>query len=423
MKITVRLKMTVLFAVLFTALAAVLVATAYSFVSARTSPQSEFAARETVFREVLTHAGVVLPETAQIPQLHPQGDSGGPGGPGGGVMVTDGNDQVTIAFRDIEKQARQGVLDDLVQTSILAFLIVALIAIPVAWWLAGKVLKPIDDVATEASTLSATSLSRRLPNDGPNDEFRRLKTAFNGMLDRLESAFESRQRFAADASHELRTPLAVLGAMADNVLDDAPSDRRTQTFAREVRAQVNRSESLVESLLTLARADDVGHSRERVDLADVTAAAVSAIADDAAKAGVSITLDLTDAPVLGDQILLGRLVENAVDNAIKYNAKRDGWVTVSTAVKGEVAILEVANVGPKVRADQIPRLFERFERGEARSEHDGHGLGMPIIRRVAQAHGGAVVAHPRRGGGLTLRVSIPLAPIAQASKNSKNPPA
>jgi signal transduction histidine kinase len=285
-----------------------------------------------------------------------------------------------------------------------------LIAIPVAWWLAGRVLRPIDDVTTEASTLSATSLSRRLPNDGPNDEFRRLKTAFNGMLDRLESAFESRQRFAADASHELRTPLAVLGAMADNVLDDHPADPRTRQFANEVRTQVNRSESLVESLLTLARADSVGQSRESVDLADVTAAAVSAVAEDAAHAGVSITLDLKDALVLGDPILLGRLIENAVDNAIKYNVTRDGWISVSTTIKGGDAILEVANSGKVLRADRVPQLFERFERGDVRSERDGHGLGMPIIRRVAQAHGGTATASPRRGGGMKLRVTIPVAP-------------
>ncbi len=409
MKITVRLKMTALFAILFTALAAVLVATAYSFVAARTTPQAEFTAREVVFREALTDAGVVLPDVGQAPTLQPPGNGGAPGGPGnGGVIVIGPNDRVTIAFRDIEQQARQGVLDDLLQTSILAFLLVAFIAVPVAWWLAGRVLRPIDDVAAEASTLSATSLSRRLPNEGPDDEFRRLKTAFNGMLDRLESAFDARQRFAADASHELRTPLAVMRAKADNALDDGRLAGEGRALALEVREQVDRSEALVESLLTLARADDVQHTREAVDLGDVVARAASALADTATRRGVAIDLNLGDAPVLGDPVLLERMVTNALDNAVRHNGSSGGSVTCSTATKGGDAVFVVSNTGSRVDAKEIPRLFERFERGTTRSEAAGHGLGLPIIRRVAEAHGGAVTARPRRGGGLTLEVRIPL---------------
>ncbi len=411
MRITVRLKMTALFAVLFTALAAVLVATAYSFVAARTTPQAESAAREAVFREALADAGVVLPVTRrETPILRPPGDTAGRDTPGiGGVVVLGPNDSVTIAFRDIEKQARQGVLDDLLQTSILAFLLVAIIAVPVAWWLAGRVLRPIDDVAAEASTLSATSLSRRLPNEGPDDEFRRLKTAFNGMLDRLESAFDARQRFAADASHELRTPLAVMRAKADNVLDDGHLSGEGRALALEVREQVERSEALVESLLTLARADDVQHTREVVDLGDVVARAASSLADEALRRGVAIDLDLKDAPVLGDPVLLERMVANALDNAVRHNGAKGGSVTCSTATKGGDAVFVASNTGSKVNAKEIPRLFERFERGATRSEAAGHGLGLPIIRRVAEAHGGAVTARPRRGGGLTLEVRVPLA--------------
>ena len=402
MRVSVRLKMTVLFAVLFTLLAAVLVTTAYTFVAARTTPQAEFQARETAFRDALTNAGLVLP-----PQTDQPAQQGPPGG-GGNVVVQGPDDKVTIAFRDIEAQARQSVLDDLLQKSILAFLVVALIAIPLAYWLAGRVLRPIDDVAAEASTLSATSLSRRLPNEGPNDEFRRLKTAFNGMLDRLESAFEARQRFAADASHELRTPLAVMRAKADNALDGVRPSPETKELALEVRAQVARSESLVDSLLTLARADDVAHTREVVDLADVVARAASGLADTAASAGIAIDLHLEDAPISGDAVLLERLAANALDNAIKYNSASGGIVECSTTTRGGDAVLVVSNSGRKVKAGDIPRLFDRFERGEARSERGGHGLGLPIIRRVAEAHGGTAQLTPRRGGGLTLEVRIPL---------------
>jgi signal transduction histidine kinase len=403
---TVRLKITALFAILFTLLAAVLVATAYSFMAARTTPEAEAQARSQAFRTALAQAGVTLPESPhQDPGARPGGDPG--------LIVLGPGAQVEIAIRGIEEQARQNALHDLLRVSILAFVIVAVISVGLSWWLAGRVLRPISEVVREASTLSATSLSRRLPTDGPDDEFRRLKTAFNGMLDRLESAFEARQRFAADASHELRTPLAVLGAMADNLLDGgARTPRAARDLAIEVREQVDRSESLVDSLLTLARADDVRNTRERVDLADVAAEAVSAVADAASRAGVAISLDLSDAPTEGDAVLLGRMAFNALDNAVKYNLRSGGTIECATFVDGEKACMRVANSGPIVEVDQIPRLFERFERGETRTERDGHGLGLPILRRVAEAHGGTATASARPGGGLIVTVVLPRSPEA-----------
>jgi signal transduction histidine kinase len=407
---TVRLKITALFAILFTVLAAVLVATAYSFMAARTTPEAEAQARSQAFRSALADAGVALPEQPQ--QFPGVGHGGEPG-----IVVLGPGAQVEIAIRGVEEQARQNALHDLLRVSILAFLIVAAISVGLSWWLAGRVLRPINEVVWEASTLSATSLSRRLPVDGPDDEFRRLKTAFNGMLDRLESAFEARQRFAADASHELRTPLAVLGAMADNVLDGGTrTPQAAKDLAIEVREQVDRSESLVDSLLTLARADDVRNTRERVDLADVAAEAVSAVADSASQAGVAITLDLTDAPTTGDSVLLGRMAFNALENAVKYNLGSGGTVECATFLDGDNACMRVANTGPIVQADQIPRLFERFERGETRTERDGHGLGLPILRRVAEAHGGTATATTRPGGGLIVTVSVPRSPEAARRK-------
>lgn len=405
MRLTVRLKITVLFAVLFAVLAAVLVATAYSFMAAKTTPAAEAEARAQAFRDALQEAGVSVPD---LPQQPGPGQKQGQGGPD--LFVVGGpNDEIAVAIHDVQEQARQNVLHDLLRISILAAVVVAVIAIPVSWWLAGRVLAPIDEVVGEANALSASSLSRRLPADGPDDEFRRLKTAFNGMLDRLESAFEARQRFAADASHELRTPLAVLGAMADNTLEQRRVPPGTRAFASEVRTQVDRSESLVNSLLTLARADDVGYGRERVDLADVVASAVSAVADDAARAGIEVDLDLSDAPVDGDPVLLGRMVANALDNAVKYNLDAGGRIACATGVSEGHAAVKVANTGTRIPRSSIPRLFERFERGESRSERDGHGLGLPIIRRVAEAHGGSVDAAPRKGGGLEIAIRIPVA--------------
>ena len=191
----------------------------------------------------------------------------------------------------------------------------------------------------------------------PPDEFGRLKTAFNGMLARLESAFESRQRFASDASHELRTPLAVMQASADNVLGSARPSKQARDLAEEVQRQVSRSDSLMESLLTLSRADDVTNTRERVDLADVAARVVTEYEPRATAAGIRLELDVEDAPVSADPILMERLIANLVDNAIRYNVESDGWVTCAVRTVDGAAQVEVANSGPAVETVEVAELF------------------------------------------------------------------
>jgi signal transduction histidine kinase len=288
------------------------------------------------------------------------------------------------------------------------FLIVAAVSVPLAYWLAGRVLRPVDEITRAANALSESTLDRRLRDDGPQDEFGRLRTSFNGMLDRLQNSFDARQRFAADASHELRTPLAVMAASADNVLAAARPPKQARELAETVRDEVSRSESLVSSLLTLARADDVSRTREDVDLADVAAAAVAQASDAATAAGVRLDLEISDTPANGDRVLLERMVANLVDNAIRYNAEADRWVTCRVFVEHEQAVLEVVNPGSTVDPGAIPALFERFNRGAARHESGGHGLGLPIVAKVVAVHGGNVRALARAEGGLTVRVALPL---------------
>ncbi|NTV39921.1 MAG: HAMP domain-containing histidine kinase, partial [Demequinaceae bacterium] len=242
---------------------------------------------------------------------------------------------------------------------------------------------------------------------GPADEFGRLKTAFNGMLGRLESAFESRQRFASDASHELRTPLAVMQASADNVLASPRPPKQARDLAEEVQRQVARSDSLMESLLTLSRADDVTNTRERVDLADIAARVVTEKEPRATAAGIRLDLDVEDAPVWADPILMERMIANLIENAVRYNVESDGWVTCTVRTVEGAAQIEVANSGPTVAPADVEALFERFRRGAQRSEVSGHGLGLPIVSRVADVHGGTVVASPGAEGGLIVTVTIP----------------
>jgi len=409
MRLTIRLKITLLIAAGFALLAGVLVATSYAFVANATTPQAQAAERSAAFRDALKAAGVDVPDLPQGPgsQQGPGSDTTGPGG--------RPSDSISAAFAAIEEQARQNVLSDLLTRSLLAFVIVAVVAIPVAYWLAGRILRPVDEISRAANELSEQTLSQRLPNEGPDDEFGRLRTAFNEMLARLESAFESRQRFAADASHELRTPLAVLEASADNVLESARPAKQAAELAAEVRTQVRRADSLISSLLALARADDVSRTREMTDLADLAAQALAEVADAAAAAGIEVEANLEDAPVLGDPLLLERLIANLLDNAILYNLPSGGTVELRVHAVAEASLVEVINSGPVLDPGKVPTLFERFQRGD-RSESGGHGLGLPIVRKVAEAHGGVATAIARDGGGLDVRVEIPLARYAQQAR-------
>lgn len=404
MRLTIRTRLTGLFALLFTVLAGVLIGTAYLWVAGATAPAAQQESRQQLLAEALAEQGVELPGApAASPSVAPTA---------GASPAPFRDDAVGRALRQIEEQARQNVLDQLLTRSLLAFAACAVAAVALAYWLAGRVLRPVDQISRAAAELSEATLDRRLPSDGPDDEFGRLRTAFNGMLGRLESAFAARQRFAADASHELRTPLAVLRASADNVLAAPRASRQARELALEVEEQVARADSLMTSLLTLARADDVIHTRHQVDLADLAAQVVSAAERRATEAGITVDLDLADAPVLGDPVLLERLIANLVDNALRYNAE-DGWVGCRVGREGTGtaarAVIEIANAGPRVDPVDVPALFERFRRGDHRTEVAGHGLGLPIVARVAEVHGGSAAAVARTQGGLIVKVTVPAA--------------
>jgi len=393
-RLTIRIRLTLLFAALFVVLAAVLVGTSYAFVAYATTPEAQAQERASALQNALQSQGYDV-------EVTPRDQPGqAPGAPAQ-------NDPVGEVIKQIDAQVRQNVLDDLLSRSLLAFAISAVIAVGLAYWLAGRVLRPIDRVTKAANELSETTLDRRLTHTGPDDEFARLTASFNGMLARLEHAFTSRQRFASDASHELRTPLAVLQASADNALSAEAPSADASALASEVRDQVARADSLIASLLALSRADDVIHTREPLDLADVAANVVSELEPRATAAGVALDLEVEDAPVLADPILVERAVLNLVDNAIRYNAASDGWVAVRVGIRRGASVVEVENTGPEVDPAEVPALFERFRRGAQRSEVSGHGLGLPIVSRVAEVHGGTVNAIPRAGGGLIVHIVLP----------------
>ncbi|MEU8028592.1 HAMP domain-containing sensor histidine kinase [Streptomyces sp. NPDC049099] len=325
---------------------------------------------------------------------------------GGTLPLSDFNDAIAHCV----DQQRQEALDDLLSRSLLALLGLAVIAFAFGYAMAGRVLSPLGRITRTARQVAGSDLSRRIELDGPDDELKELADTFDDMLERLQRAFTAQQRFVGNASHELRTPLAINRTLLEVHLSDPDAPVELQQLGRTLLATNERSEQLVEGLLLLARSDNQIVERKPVDLAEVATQAIDQVHAEADAKGVKIRGERKPAVVQGNGVLLERIALNLVQNAVRYNVPEDAWVEVNTEVQHGQAVLTVTNTGPVVPAYEIDNLFEPFRRlrTERTGSDKGVGLGLSIVRSVARAHGGHIVAQPRDGGGLVMRVTLPL---------------
>ncbi|MFJ6539111.1 sensor histidine kinase [Streptomyces sp. NPDC091385] len=305
---------------------------------------------------------------------------------------------------------RQVALDELLSRSLLALLGLAVIAFAFGYAMAGRVLSPLGRITRTARQVAGSDLSRRIELDGPDDELKELADTFDDMLERLQRAFTAQQRFVGNASHELRTPLAINRTLLEVHLSDPNAPVELQQLGKTLLATNERSEQLVEGLLLLARSDNQIVERGPVDLAEVAGQAIDQVRGEADAKGVELRGERKRAVVLGNGVLLERIALNLVQNAVRYNIPEDGWVEVTTDTGHNQAVLTVSNTGPVVPAYEVDNLFEPFRRlrTERTGSDKGVGLGLSIVRSVARAHGGHIVARPREGGGLVMRVTLPL---------------
>ncbi|GGV07483.1 HAMP domain-containing sensor histidine kinase [Streptomyces spectabilis] len=319
-------------------------------------------------------------------------------------------DEFNAAMNACVNEQRQHALDNLLSRSLLALLGLAVIAFAFGYAMAGRVLSPLGRITRTARRVAGTDLKRRIELDGPDDELKELSDTFDEMLDRLERAFTAQQRFVANASHELRTPLAINRTLLEVQLSDPHAPPELQQLGKTLLATNERSEQLVEGLLLLARSDNQIVERKPVDLAEVANRAVDQARAEAEEKGVEIRGERGLAIVQGNGVLLERIALNLVQNAVRYNVKEAGWVEVTTEAQHGQAVLVVANTGPVVPAYEIDNLFEPFRRlrTERTGSDKGVGLGLSIARSVARAHGGRIIAEPREGGGLVMRVTLPI---------------
>ena len=311
-------------------------------------------------------------------------------------------------------------LNQMLRQSTLILVPLALLAVALGWLTARRMLRPVRQLTAAARHLSAANLSQRLRLPGPDDELKELGDTFDQMLARLDAAFESQRRFVANASHELRTPLTIMRTELEVTLDGETADTESlRAMGQVIRAAVTRSERLVDGLLALAESERGIDRTERLDLADLAGLALDNVADSVREAGIRVSAGLQEAPVTGSGVLLERLVENLVDNAIRHN-RAGGWLAIWTTAHRDTVTLTVESSGPPITPAQAASLFEPFRRlhGDRVSSARGSGLGLSIVRAVARAHGGDATASPVDDGGLRVTVVLPTARSAMASASS-----
>ena len=397
-KTTVRWRLTLLYGGLFLICGAVLLAVTYTLVAH--APVT----RGPPFITSLAGRGFgsqVAPQTGTVRVRRP------PPGVNALIQTPAGKEVIRLAG----SQQRVADLHQLEVESAIALAIVAIISGALGWLVAGRVLRPLRTITATTQQISAANLHERLAMRGPRDELRGLADTIDGLLGRLQAAFDAQRRFVANASHELRTPLTAARALLEMSLTDP--DATVETFretSKQVLAESEQQEQLIDALLALAQGERGIDNHEPVDLAAITADALRLHELDATARGLQLDVSLEPALVSGDRRLLERLVSNLVENAVRYNAPR-GHLRVRVETRAGEAALTIANCGPPVPADEIGRLLQPFQRlaPDRVGERDGFGLGLSIVAAIAAAHEATLVIHPRGRGGLEVDVRFPMA--------------
>jgi signal transduction histidine kinase len=301
---------------------------------------------------------------------------------------------------------RNLTLSHLLLFSLITLAAVIALAAILGWIFSGRSLRPVHRITAAARAASEHNLSARVALHGPRDELSELAETFDEMLSRLQAAFEGQRQFIANASHELRTPLAVMRTSVDVVLsnrDSSTTDLRG--MGADIRAAVDHAEHLIGALLILARSERGLTVREEVDLATVA----EDVLDTADMGDRRVHARLEPAAISGDPVLAERLIANLIDNAVRYNtAAGDVWISTRSS---DTSQLIVENSGPTIIPADVDRIFQPFQRLSDRTSHEGSGLGLAIVASIAAIHGGAATARPRKGGGLSVTVTIPSASV------------
>ena len=275
------------------------------------------------------------------------------------------------------------------------------------WLLAGAALRPVEQMRREAAAVSASDPDRRLPVPQTGDELERLATTLNSMLDRLQEAIERERRFVDDASHELRTPLATMRAEVDLALTRRRDAAELESSLRSVQEDVQRLQRLTDDLLLLARTRGgrIPVKPVEISFSELIRRSIHSVEHQTASARVTIIIDAPDETIEVDPDRMEQALRNLLENAVR-STPPGGTVRVTARRMNGIARLVVEDTGPGFRPDLLSRAFQPFTRGDAETAGStGAGLGLSIVRAVAEAHGGSAVAENTPDGArVTLEV-------------------
>jgi signal transduction histidine kinase len=309
----------------------------------------------------------------------------------------------------IEKEANQRALNTLRELALGSLFMLFVASIGVGWSVSGRVLRPIGRITDVAREIQATDLSRRINLEGPDDELKQLADTFDGMLGRIDDAFESQRQFIHEASHELRNPLAVIRTNIDVTLaDDDASPEDLRHTAEVVQKSTERMSRLVDDLLIYARKGSLSLERERVDAGQVVAEATDEFAASAEAKGIRLECQVEpELWVDGDRLALRQALANLLANALRVS-ETGTTVKVSAGRKPGWIWMGVEDHGPGIPEGDQDRVFQRFWRADGERQEVGHsGLGLTIVRQIAEAHGGEVRLVSSPGEGAAFAIWLP----------------
>ncbi len=326
------------------------------------------------------------------------------------VQVMGAAGQVVLQRGVVAALPTQGELNRLLVESGIALGIMAIVSIGLGWVMAGRALQPLRAMTSTARQMSEENLHERLAVSGPADEMRDLGETINGLLGRLEKAFEGQRRFVANAAHELRTPLAMMRTSLDVAMGKPSPSPDTRALAAKLEEGLDQADHLLDGLLVLARAQRGALGEEaEVPLEGLVEDALDARRSDISRLGLNVENEVVPAVLWGNETLLARLVFNLVDNAVRHNVA-GGVVRISNDLENGMARLVVANSGQAIDEARLAELGEPFRRlgTERVADGSGAGLGLSIARAIAEAHGGVLRLRSRPEGGLVAVVKLPV---------------
>lgn len=318
-------------------------------------------------------------------------------------------------YRYIEREANTRALDTLRRYTAGSLLVLFGASIGVGWIVAGRLLRPIGHITDVAREIEATDLTRRIDLGGPDDELRQLADTFDGMLERLDDAFESQRVFIHEASHELRNPLAVIQTNLEVTLADPQATAEDLRHAAEVaHRSTERMGRLVDDLLIYARRGVLSRDREVCDVAVIAREAADEFRLSALVAAVTVEADVpSDLFVSVDHMGLRQALGNLLANAIEASPT-GGFVRVNAGRSDSWVWISVDDQGPGIAAEDRERVFQRFWRGTDSPVRSAthSGLGLTVVRQVVEAHGGRVSVEQGQTGGAMFVIWLPAAPVA-----------